>query len=72
MKQIGGDQLVPNKLAKNLFNNIGTGSKVFSPVSIIFALGLVQLGAKGQTKSQLSDVMAKTYEIDTLKKIYSE
>ncbi len=72
MKQTGGNQLVPNKLTKNLFKEIGTGSKVFSPVSIIFALGLVQLGAKGQTKAQLSDLMAKTYEINTLKKIYSE
>ncbi|CAJ0599078.1 unnamed protein product [Cylicocyclus nassatus] len=35
-----------------------TKSMIVSPVSVIFALAMVQLGAKGRTKSQINNVIA--------------
>ncbi|ETN83762.1 hypothetical protein NECAME_17347 [Necator americanus] len=36
-----------------------TESLVVSPISVIFALGMIQLGAKGKTKTQINQLISK-------------
>ncbi|VDL86603.1 unnamed protein product [Nippostrongylus brasiliensis] len=45
-------------------------SLVVSPISVIFALAMVQAGAKGKTKSQITNVIARSSNAD-LRNFYS-
>ncbi|KIH46879.1 serine proteinase inhibitor [Ancylostoma duodenale] len=46
-------------------------TQVVSPLSVIFALALVQVGAKGGTKSQISEVISKGATDDEFVDFYS-
>ncbi|EPB70150.1 serine proteinase inhibitor [Ancylostoma ceylanicum] len=39
-------------------------SVVVSPLSVIFAMSMIQAGAKGTTKSQINDVISKGFQIE--------
>ncbi|WKY13023.1 hypothetical protein Q1695_004107 [Nippostrongylus brasiliensis] len=46
-------------------------SAVVSPLSVIFALAMVEAGAKGTTKSQINDLLAKGLADDAIQKHYA-
>ncbi|PIO71515.1 hypothetical protein TELCIR_06593 [Teladorsagia circumcincta] len=47
-------------------------SLVVSPMSVIFALAMVQAGAKGNTKSQINSVISKGASDNEIEEHYSE
>ncbi|VDL79783.1 unnamed protein product [Nippostrongylus brasiliensis] len=49
----------------------GDESTVVSPISVIFALAMLEAGAKGKTKSQIADVIAKENSDGDLQNYYS-
>ncbi|RCN49152.1 serine proteinase inhibitor [Ancylostoma caninum] len=48
-----------------------THSAVFSPVSVIFALAMVQAGAKGKTKTEINEIISKGAKDDEIVDFYS-
>lgn len=59
-----------NNLATKLFNNMPV-NRIFSPMSIAYALSLLHLGAGGTTNTEISALFGGKYTFDDLKKIYS-
>ena len=58
-----------NILTEKLFNQTSI-DRVFSPLSIAYALSLVHLGAGGNTNSELTQLFGNKYTLDTLKQMY--
>lgn len=59
-----------NKLTIELFDNFDGASNLFSPLSVIFALSILQLGALGETNNQLSRIFDHKYNLDELQYIH--
>ncbi|KIH57474.1 hypothetical protein ANCDUO_12335 [Ancylostoma duodenale] len=46
-------------------------SAVLSPVSVIFALAMVQAGARGKTKTEINEIISKGANDDEIENFYS-
>lgn len=62
---------VPNyQFTIELFDNLQGTSNIFSPISIIFCLGLIQLSAAGRTDQQLTKILGHKYNLSELEYLY--
>lgn len=59
-----------NTLTEKLFNQLSL-NRVFSPMSIAYALSLVHLGADGKTDAELTQLFGGKYTINELKQLYA-
>lgn len=54
----------------DLFDNLDGSSNIFSPISIIFCLSLLQLASRGRTEEQLYSIIGYRFSVNELKYLF--
>ncbi len=67
MKYIQSNFVDNGKFTINFYENFDCAGNLFSPMGIMLALSLVQLGAVGQSDMILTKIFGQKYNLDTLK-----
>ncbi|BCS82884.1 serine protease inhibitor [Cotonvirus japonicus] len=55
-----------NQFTIDIFNNFDGSTNIFSPISLLYSLSLIQLAADGKTDRQLTHVLEHKYTTDDL------